>query len=94
MTGPEKHEAVARFSTWLRRARPGNMFHYHVGLLALDREATAVLDSERADVADALGRAAFWAAKAGLVALVQFRLSTGECLYIAQRTRCRLPNTQ
>jgi hypothetical protein len=94
--------AVGRFKAWLRAARQGEKFAYHSGLLMLDRVPpmfpVGVGDEERdafweaTQITDCLAHAAARAEGRGLVVLVQFRLPSGGCLYLAQRTGKVVPN--
>jgi hypothetical protein len=72
------------FCTWVAQAVPGDRLEYHRGFLVLDifPMLGRIADREREELAR-LGSRAFWAAKQGLVHLVQERVGLDKFAYIA-----------
>ena len=62
---------------WLRKARSGQVLAYHTGFLSNDRAVDPKLDK----LANALAKAQ----EVGKVRLYQFRIVTGQYVYLAQR---------
>ena len=73
------------FGDWIAGARPGDIVEYHRGLLAKDRAMPKAHD------VDAVGAAAWRAYESGRVALVQRRIESGVCAYLAIRTSGHAP---
>lgn len=72
------------FCAWVGQAAPGDRLRYHAGFLILDTFPTAgrLSDQERRELSRTASRA-FWAARQGLVHLVQQRLGDDRFAYIA-----------
>ena len=72
------------FCAWLGQASPGDALVYHRGLLALDASINS--QTHKSDARHELARVArraWWAAKQGLVHLVQRRNGPDDFSYIA-----------
>jgi hypothetical protein len=72
------------FCAWVAQAVPGDRLEYHRGFLVLDTFAlfSGLSKKDRAELRKLADRT-FWAAEAGLVHLVQARISTDQFAYIA-----------
>lgn len=68
---------MTEFREWLRRARRGHVFVYHIGMLPNDRERDWEVDQ--------VAQEAWSVAEAGEVLLTQRRLESGKYEYIATR---------
>jgi len=85
---PSRHRTRALsetdFCRWLGEAFPRDRLEYHVGFLSLDLspDATLLPDIDRRRLKQVADRA-FWAFEAGLVHLVQRRISADRFSYIA-----------
>lgn len=72
------------FGAWLRRARAGDAFEYHRGLLTADRTAFGqVADEATRKALDRLADMALRLAAEGRVHLLQRRLAPGAFSYLA-----------
>lgn len=76
---------------WIGRAAPGDILEYHRGFLALDTmpPVAGIAAQGQAELAR-VARRAWWAARQGLIDLVQRRHGTGDYSYLAiARTKPR-----
>jgi hypothetical protein len=69
---------------WLHRARVGEAFEYHRGLLAVERNRVgSPMTKAKRQALDRLANAAWALAEQGLVHLVQRRIELGAFSYLA-----------
>lgn len=86
---PREIWSVEQFREWLQRAQKGEWCRYFLGHLSAAREGwgTEGMDERSAwaltKLADGLGNAAYYAQRAGLVALVQKRTKLMGYQYLA-----------
>lgn len=80
---PDKHATMNmtldRMRMWLKSAQRGNRITYHTGNLQADRQTKLPV----ATTIDGIARVAYQASQAGVVDLVQRRVSDGVCAYEA-----------
>lgn len=81
----------ADFCTWLGSATAGDRLEYHRGHLVIDRDASWLGAAERNEL-NKVARRAMWAAKLGLVHLIQRRHAPHDYSYIA--VACTRPNNR
>lgn len=86
---PNIVHSEADFTNWLSRSQAGASIEYHRGFLVLDRDpqSSSFSDSFRTRLT-AIARAAYRAAKADQVCLVQIRLGSDTFSYRAIRRSC------